>query len=63
VSEIRSDDRQLLIKAAEHFAFLKRLAEAGGPIRSEGKIVSVWQTVATECQIAHDKIMEHVNAG
>lgn len=54
-------DRELLEQCAQHYAFLKRLAESSGPIRSEGKIVSKWQTVAHECQTAHDTVMEHLN--
>lgn len=54
-------DRELLERCAQHYAFLKRLAESGGPIRSAGKVVSKWQTVAQECKIAHDKVMEHLN--
>lgn len=54
-------DRAMLEKAADHFVLLKRLASSPGPIRNNGKIVSKWQTVAMECQAAHDKLMEHLN--
>jgi len=55
-------ERDLLDMAAQHFIFLKRIAQSAGPVRCQGKIVGKWQTVAHECQAAHDKIMEFLNA-
>jgi len=60
-TDSKTTDRALLAKTAEHFAFLKRIAESSGPIKCQGKIVGKWQTVANECQAAHDQIMEHLN--
>lgn len=54
-------DHQTTVRERQHFAFLRRLAQSAGPIKHEGKIVGKWQTVAAECQVAHDKIMEHLN--
>jgi hypothetical protein len=55
-----TDDRAFLEKLAEHFIFLKRLAESPGPIRCNGKPAKKWEVIAFECQEASDKIVAHM---
>ncbi len=59
MDQIKTTDRDFLIKLAEHFSFLKRLAISPGPLKCNGEKIGKWRAVAIECDAARKQILEH----